>query len=788
MNRQLLTISLLFLFSCSLYAQLNFQFRSQYPYPSNVALSNIWGYVDTLGNEYALVGTQEGMDIIDVSNPVNPQLRYHVPGPNSIWREVRTHQKYAYVTTEGGGGLRIVNLSYLPDSIQTRTWTGNNAINGQLNTIHALHIDNGHIYLYGSNLANGGAIIASLADPWNPNYVGQYNVNYIHDGIVRNDTLWGSHIYQGYFSVIDVSNKTNPVVLQTQNTPTNFTHNTWKSDDNHYLFTTDENSNSFLGCYDVTDLQNIREMDRIQITPNSGSIVHNTYIKNDYAFTSWYTDGVVITDVSRPKNMINVGHYDTSPFSGNGFKGAWGVYAYLPSGNILVSDIEQGMFVLTPTLVRACYVEGVVTDSVCNIPLSNVNVVINGGTHHPEKTNFNGEYYTGTATAGTYTITFSAPGYISKTFNNVVLTNGVLTNINVQLLSNDGIDFSGKTYYDTPSNGLQGVNVLIENTNNNYSFLSDANGEFARCNLIADSYNVYAGKWGYVTTCNTQALNNSNDFLSIELSKGYYDDFTFNYGWTVSGTATSGNWERGVPVGTNLSGIPSNPGADVNSDCSNKAFVTGNNGGSAGDDDVDNGTTILTSPVMDLTQYLDPTLNYYRWFFNAGGSGNPNDSLIVKIDNGITTAVVEVVTASSPNSSQWVNKSFRVLDFVSLTNNTRVIFETADYNPGHIVEAAIDKFSITGSMTGLPSNAFENNILKAYPNPFDKQLNISYHFASANNAIIQVSDISGRIVMQQVLSGSSGNVLLNEQLQSGIYFIHVLADKQVLAVEKVVKQ
>lgn len=786
MKKLLFTICLFLLIHKNFFAQLNIQFRSHYPYPSNVALSNIWGYVDTLGNEYALVGTQEGLDIIDVTNPNNPQFRFHVPGPNSIWREVRTYGKYAYVTTEGGGGLRIVNLSYLPDSIQSRTWTGNNAINGQLNTIHALHIDNGYIYLYGSNLANGGAIIASLADPWNPNYVGQYNINYIHDGIVRNDTLWGSHIYQGYFSAIDVSNKANPIVVQTQNTPTNYTHNTWKSDDDQYLFTTDENSNSFLTCYDVHDVQNIREMDRIQITPGSGSIVHNTYIKNDYAFTSWYTDGVVITDVSRPKNMINVGHYDTSPFSGDGFHGAWGVYAYLPSGNILVSDIEQGMFVLTPTINRACYLEGIVTDSICNIPLNNVSVQIIGGTHHIEKSNFNGEYYTGTAHAGTYTVTFSAPGYITKTFNNVILNNGVVTNLNVQMVSNNGINFSGNTLNN--SNPIAGVNVLIENVNTNYSFTSDANGEFSRCNFIADTYNYYAGKWGYVTECGVETFSNTNDFISINLNKGYYDDFTFNYGWLVTGTASSGIWERGKPVGTNLSGTPSNPGVDVNSDCSDKAYVTGNGGGNAGDDDVDNGNTVLSSPIMDLTQYVDPVINYSRWFFNGGGSGSPNDSLVVKLNNGINTVTLEVVTASSPNNSQWVNKSFRVLDYLPLTANTRIIFETADNNPGHIVEAAVDKFFVSGSMTSISEEHNSTHFIKVFPNPFNNYFNIQFANDFSNYSQIQIVDISGRVVFEEYINYSNGLIQISPQLHQGMYFLRLLSDNKIVATEKLIKK
>jgi hypothetical protein len=482
--------------------------------------------------------------------------------------------------------------------------------------------------------------------------------------------------------------------------------------------------------------------------------------------------------------MINVGHYDTSPFSGDGFHGAWGVYAYLPSGNILVSDIEQGMFVLTPTLTRACYLEGIVMDSVCNIPLSNVNVEIIGGTHHIEKTNFSGEYFTGTALPGTYTVTFSAPGYITKTINNVVLSNGVVTNINVEMVSNDGINFTGQTLYD--NNPLPSVNVLIENTNINYSFTSDTNGDFSRCNLITDTYNYIAGKWGYVSECGVETFNSTNTNLTLEFDKGYYDDFTFNYGWTVTGTATAGMWERGKPVGTNLSGTPSNPGSDVNSDCGDKAYVTGNGGGSAGDDDVDNGTTILTSPVMDFTQYLDPIINYHRWFFNGGGSGSPNDSLIVKLDNGISIVTLEVVTASSPNNSQWVNKSFRVLDYLPLTANTRIIFETADKSPGHIVEAGVDKFYVSGSMTSILGEKDIASNFKIYPNPFYNSFYIE--FKDINPTQIQIIDISGRIVFEQHNNIHSGVIHFAPELEQGVYFVKIIEGDKIIATEKLIKQ
>ena len=107
------------------HAQLNMTFQGNLPYPGKT-LANIWGYVDSSGNEYALVGTSTGLSIVDVSVPTSPVEKFTVTGPTSLWREVRTKGHYAFVTTEGGtDGLYVVNLGYLPDSIQYETWNGN---------------------------------------------------------------------------------------------------------------------------------------------------------------------------------------------------------------------------------------------------------------------------------------------------------------------------------------------------------------------------------------------------------------------------------------------------------------------------------------------------------------------------------------------------------------------------------------------------------------------------------------------------------------------------------------
>jgi choice-of-anchor B domain-containing protein len=663
----------LFAYSTTAFSQLNVTFRAQLPYPGET-LANICGYVDSVGNEYALVGAQMGMSIVKVTNPASPVEVLQIPGPDNLWKEIKVRGKYAYVTSEGGGGLQIVNLSSLPNTagVVYKNWTPTipGAGTGPLSTIHALHIDNNFAYLYGSNYFDGGAMVADLTDPWNPTYVGNYQNTssaYVHDGYVRNDTMYAGHIYAGFFSVVDFTNKAAPVELANQSTPTNFTHNTWLSSNSKVLFTTDENDDSYLTSYDVSNLGSISELDRIQSNPGSNSIVHNTHIinvlGNDYAVTSWYKDGFTITDVGRPDNMIQVGHYDTYAGTGGGFEGAWGVYPYLPSKNIVVSNINEGLFVFSPTYVRACYLEGIVSDSTCGALLNNATVTIStvGVT---DISDIVGQYKTGTAIPGTYNVTFSCSGYVTKTYTGVVLSPGALTNINAQLIPVGTVSVSGLVSNAATSAAIVGASVSISDASNNYTFTTNSTGNFSTCNLVAATdYDVNVGQWGFNTYCaSNQTINGGSSSLSYTLTKGYYDDFTFDFGWTVSSTAATGAWERGAPSGTFSGSIAANPGTDVTTDCSNKAFVTGNSGVTGSDQDVDGGVTTLTSPVFDLIGYTLPYVDYSRWFYNGGGSGSPNDSLNVYLSNGLTTVLIESSIVSTPGFSTWIARSYKIIN------------------------------------------------------------------------------------------------------------------------------
>jgi len=445
-------------------ASLNVTFRANLPY-NNLVCANICGYVDSTGKEYALVGVETGMSVVDVTNPSAPVQVYQIPWPtnnnNSLWKEIKVYKKHAYVVSEAGNGVQICDLSNLPSTTPPTPVYWSPTISGQqLNTIHALHIDTtkGNLYLYGSNVSNKGAIIASLANPLAPVYLGKFDNTYVHDGYVDNDTLYACEIYDGNMEIIDCSNKTNPQVLATVQTYLRFAHNAWLSPDKKTVFTTDEKTRSRLTSYDISNLANITLLDTVRSLSNT-SIVHNTHIRNDYfAVTSWYRDGFNITDVSRPNNMIVTGYYDSyGVASGNGFDGAWGVYPFLPSGTIVVSNIDEGLYVFSPNYVRACYLEGNVKDSVTLFNLQNVLVQVLTITNSSTNTDVSGNYATGGAVAGSYSVQFSKSGYQSKTINGVTLQNGVVTVLNTKLaplgmgvatFQNDQTFFTGPTVFE----------------------------------------------------------------------------------------------------------------------------------------------------------------------------------------------------------------------------------------------------------------------------------------------------------------------------------------------------
>ena len=692
---------------------------------NNTEGSDIWGWADGIGNEYALVGLNNGFSVVNVTTPTNPVEEFFISDINSTWRDVKTFGHYAYVTTEANAGLLIVDLSDMSGNtyFYQTIFNGNNS-STEFTAAHNLYIDeNGVAYIFGASSNSGsspadGAIFLDVAtNPIDPSYLGEWNDFYIHDGMVRGDTMYVGCIYEGELYIVDVSNKNNPQNLGHTTTPSSFTHNAWVSNDGNYVFTTDEQSDAYVGSYNITDMNNIQEVDRIQSNPGSNSIPHNAHVDGNFLITSWYRDGTVVHDITYPNNMIEVANYDSYAGSGDGFDGCWGTYPFLPSGNIISSDINSNnsnnarLLVYSRDFQQASYLDGNVSDITNSLPIASANIkILNTLSLISTSSDISGNYSSGIASTGNYDIVFSAAGYLSDTLN-TNLSSGIITTVDIQLQPLVSFNTSG-IVVDINGNGIENADVLIYNNDNTFTVTTDNLGNFNLNNIYEGNYNIIAGHWGYITVCSDEYISSSNPLQPIVLSEGYYDDFTFNFGWSVSGgifNPNDGIWQRGNPEGTSDSGINYNPEDDVDNDCFENAYVTGLEAGTqTGSRDVDDFNTILTSPILDLSGNQDYILNYDVWFSNGFSWGAPpNDSLTVSVSNGATNVVIDILTASSNNLGEWSSKSFDLSQIISLNNNIQFSIETADWDAlgGHWVEGGFDNFYISNS---LPSNIIEN--------------------------------------------------------------------------------
>lgn len=756
------------LFHLSVMAQLNIDSISHVDYMTlhSTMINDVWGYTDELGNEYALVGTEHGTSVVSLADPNNPIEVFWEPGMESVWRDIKTVGDYAYVTTEALNGLLIIDLSPLPasSSLPVAYYTG--PIGMEWQSAHNLYADdNGLAYIFGANRGNGGAIILDVqTNPMSPIEVGVVDNWYVHDGYAQNDTLYLANISDGFLSMFDISNVAAPVLLGTKNTPSDFTHNIWASQNGPYVFTTDEVTGGFVGAYDVSDASNIIELDRVQSSPGSGVIPHNTHVLDNHLVTSWYADGVVIHDVTYPYNMVEIGYYRTYPLPSVSYDGCWGAYPFLPSGLLLATDRGEGLFILDPTYVEAAYLEGTITDAVTTNPISlaDVSISITGVS---ESSQLSGFYATGTPMSGTFDVTYDKVGYYPQTIS-TSLTAGSIFVQDVQLVPIPPYSLTINVYEEGTMNPISSADILLTVPQIDHSGQTNGLGQEQMTLYYEDQYDISVGKWGYVTYCDQVNISNTTGSINIYLRKGYYDDFTFDFNWIATSTAVTGDWVRDVPFGTNGN---ANPGNDVLNDCSNKAYVTGNDHDLYIDgDDVDDGYVTLYSPVMDLSTYSDPYLNFSQWFFCYYGPQAPNDSLRVRISNGST--MVQFVSAGhnplvDPADIEWEEKSYRLLDFISLSSNMQVSFVTSDL-PGaaNITEAGIDKFFIAES--NELSVAELTTDVDLYPNPF---VDIIHLRGFEQGEVLEVVDVQGVIVYSGRIE-NTGAVNLGH-LKSGLYLM-----------------
>lgn len=634
--------------------------------PANVVGSDCWGWTDPqTGKEYAIACLTNATSFVDISDPTDPKYlgKVNTQTGNATWRDVKVYENHAFIVSDGNGahGMQVFDMTQLrtadPNSPQTFPAT---ALYSNITNCHNIVIneDTGYAYCVGSSQASGGLHVVDISSPANPTFAGNYSAaGYTHDAqvVIYNGpdsehvgkeiafNCNGSLSGEDTLAIVDVSNKSNMNSISIVSYPNDgYTHQCWLTEDQRYLYLCDETDESDQGgptktiVYDMLDLDSPVFLGVYNGTSNA--IDHNIYIKDDLAYLASYSAGVRILqiDPSDPVGLDEIAYFDTFPTNtGTNFDGCWSVYPYFESGVIFANDRSNGLF-----LVRM----------------------------------------TG--------LTFSYP---SERPELVDPDGGTTMDVAVNALIGSVASDSGILHVDR-GNGYEQF-PMTETSPGNFTatFPSSPCGQTVNYYVSAETAD------GQIVTDPSMAPTNVYNVMSADgFEVTFEDDFQTSNGWTVSGDAADGQWERGVPAGDADRG---DPGAD--GDGSGACYLTDN---VAGNSDVDDGSTILVSPTMDAVgtgNGIGSMISYYRWYSNDIGGDPANDIFVVDIsnDNGATWVNLETVgPTGSEISGGWFYKSFTIDDFLTPTNQMRLRFTASDLNGGSVIEAAVDGIRISSVM------------------------------------------------------------------------------------------
>jgi choice-of-anchor B domain-containing protein len=344
-----------------------------------VRTNDNWGWTDPeTGREYALVGRNDGTSFIDITEPTNPVLIGDLPKtpdtpPSQLWRDIKTYRDHAYIVADGAGdhGMQVFDLRRLRTVTDAPALFEPDVHYANVASVHniAINEETGFAYLVGSRgggeTCGGGLHMVDIREPQNPQFAGCF----------RDER--GTHdvqcvIYRGpderfrereiclmsngnAFAIADVTDKQSPRALSRASSPNaGYIHQGWTTEGDRYFIQDDEADVIQGGAettrtlvWDLSDLE-----DPVLAREFMGSLpasAHNLYVKDRFAYQANYRYGLHVLDVSDPENPRETGTFDTTPFlEGPGFSGAWSTYPFFRSGTVIVTSVQEGLFLLKP--------------------------------------------------------------------------------------------------------------------------------------------------------------------------------------------------------------------------------------------------------------------------------------------------------------------------------------------------------------------------------------------------------------------------------------------------------
>ena len=329
-----------------------------------------WGWTDPIsGTEYALISTNTGTAFLDISNPAVPVLigTLATATVNSTWRDVKVYENHAFIVSEASNhGMQVFDLTRLRTATNLPVAFNSDAHYTEFGKAHNIVINevSGYAYAVGSNTYSGGPHFVNIQDPVNPVAAGGYSADaYSHDAQVvtydgPDSDYQGKEILIGSNAnevvIVDITDKANPVNISSVNYPNiGYTHQGWFTEDKKYFIAGDEldeidfGGNTRTLIFDFTDLDNPTL--HFQHLGTTQAIDHNLYIKDGLCYQANYTAGLQVLNTSNISSgsLNQVGFFDTYPANNStGFHGAWNVYPYFESGNIIISDFNGGLYIV----------------------------------------------------------------------------------------------------------------------------------------------------------------------------------------------------------------------------------------------------------------------------------------------------------------------------------------------------------------------------------------------------------------------------------------------------------
>lgn len=669
----------------------------------NQNLNDIWGWTDPVnGDEIAIVGRTNGTAFVNISDPENPVhigfLASHNNGTSS-WRDIKVYNDHAFIVADSQSthGLQIYDMRQLRNTTPGSTLTETAHLGG-FGSAHniAINEDTGYAYIVGSNQCSGGLYMVDVSSPSAPSYAGCFSADgYTHDTQCVNYagpdvTYQGREICVGYnedtITIVDVTDKANPVQISRNGySGSRYTHQGWFLNDNHsILIMNDELDEQGLGInttsyiWDVSDLDNPFESGRY-VGPTAATD-HNLYTLNNYVIETNYRAGMRIlktTDIANG-NLTEAAYFDTIPGSNSSqMSGTWSNYPYFASGNIVLSDIGSGLFIVkpdwtaidddTPPPISYCSASG---DNASEEWIGNVEV---GSFSNPSGSS---QYSDFTAmniamTSGDNAITLT-PAFAGSSYNEY-------WKIWIDFDANGTFD-TGEEVFDSGSAGSAVVNGTI-------NIPTTATGS-TRMRVVM-RYNAAPSACGSFNYGEVEDYTVTFDGdpppppPTCEVEESFESGMG---GWTTGGSCSTGTFITGTPDQVVNGGVTTQLGG---AQSGSSALFTQPNTGGAGSDDVDGGECSATSPIYSVSSASDVSLYYFHGQRDAGDDAGDGFNLEVSVNGGSYQTLASLGDVAS--NAAWTLQTFSAAAGDTVQIQVRAADAAAG---GDLVEAGIDNLKI----------------------------------------------------------------------------------------------